>query len=71
MRRRQAQKRVVLPDPVYHSIIVTKFINGLMRKGKRSIAEDASISERFLHVHIGLTITPDLRERWLIKRRIE
>ncbi len=39
-RRRKAQKRKVLPDPVYHEEIVTKFINGLMRKGKRSVAED-------------------------------
>lgn len=38
-RRRKAQKRKVLPDPVYHEEIVTKFINGLMRKGKRSVAE--------------------------------
>jgi small subunit ribosomal protein S7 len=39
MRRRQAPKRQVLPDPVYHSVVVTKFINSLMRRGKRSIAE--------------------------------
>ena len=39
MRRRQAPKRYVLPDPVYNSMVVTKFINGLMRRGKRSIAE--------------------------------
>ena len=39
MRRRQAPKRRVLPDPVFHSQVVTKFINSLMRKGKRSIAE--------------------------------
>ena len=39
MRRRQAPKRRVLPDPVNHSQVVTKFINSLMRKGKRSIAE--------------------------------
>ena len=38
-RRRKIPKRVVLPDPVYHKQIVTKFINGLMRRGKRSIAE--------------------------------
>ena len=38
-RRRRVPKRKVLPDPVYHSIVVTKFINGMMRKGKRSIAE--------------------------------
>ncbi len=39
-RRRRVPKRKVLPDPVYHKIVVTKFINGLMRKGKRSLAED-------------------------------
>ncbi len=38
-RRRRAQKRKVYPDPVYHNEVVTKFINGLMRKGKRSLAE--------------------------------
>lgn len=32
-------KREVLPDPKYGSILVTKFINGLMECGKRSIAE--------------------------------
>ncbi|MCY7348794.1 MAG: 30S ribosomal protein S7 [Pyrinomonadaceae bacterium] len=38
-RRRVAGKREVLPDPVYNSIMVTKFINGIMLKGKKSIAE--------------------------------
>ena len=38
-RRRGASKKYVLADPVYHSEVVTKFINGLMRKGKRSVAE--------------------------------
>ena len=38
-RRRRVPKREVLPDPVYHSQVVTKFINCLMQKGKRSIAE--------------------------------
>jgi small subunit ribosomal protein S7 len=28
-----------MPDPVYHNEVVTRFINGLMRQGKRSIAE--------------------------------
>ncbi len=39
-RRRRVPKRKVLPDPVYHKEVVTKFINGLMQKGKRSVAED-------------------------------
>jgi small subunit ribosomal protein S7 len=38
-RRRVAARREVIPDPVYNSEIVTKFINSLMLQGKRSIAE--------------------------------
>lgn len=38
-RRKRATKRKVLPDPKYKSILVTKFINGLLRDGKRSVAE--------------------------------
>ena len=38
-RRRVAGRREVLPDPVYNSIMVTKFINGIMLTGKKSIAE--------------------------------
>ncbi len=39
MRRRRAPERKVLPDPKYHSELVSKFINGLMLKGKKSKAE--------------------------------
>lgn len=38
-RRRVAEKREILPDPIYNSVMVTKFINGIMLKGKKSIAE--------------------------------
>jgi small subunit ribosomal protein S7 len=38
-RRREISKRVVPTDPVYSSALVTKFINTLMREGKRSKAE--------------------------------
>jgi small subunit ribosomal protein S7 len=38
-RRREVPKREVLPDPVYNSQLVTKFINGLMIQGKKSVAE--------------------------------
>ena len=38
-RRTRAVKRAVLPDPVYGSETVTKFINSLMYDGKKSIAE--------------------------------
>jgi small subunit ribosomal protein S7 len=38
-RRRVAEKREVLPDPIYNSVVVTKFINGIMWEGKKTIAE--------------------------------
>ena len=38
-RRREVPKREVLPDPVYNSQLVTKFINSLMIQGKKSTAE--------------------------------
>ncbi len=37
-RRREVPKRSVAPDPKYGSVLVTKFVNGLMRKGKKSLA---------------------------------
>lgn len=39
MRRRRAPQRVILPDPVYKSSIVSKFINMVMSDGKKSKAE--------------------------------
>lgn len=38
-RRRVAEKREVLPDPIYNSVVVTKFINGIMWEGKKAVAE--------------------------------
>ena len=38
-RRRVVDRRDVMPDPVYNSPLVTKFINGLMEGGKKSTAE--------------------------------
>ncbi len=39
-RRRVASRREVLPDPIYNSVVVTKFINGMMWQGKKTTAED-------------------------------
>jgi small subunit ribosomal protein S7 len=39
MRRRKAQEKVVLADPIYNSKIVGKFINMVMLEGKKSVAE--------------------------------
>jgi small subunit ribosomal protein S7 len=38
-RRKRAEKREIQADPVYGSVMVTRFINNLMRKGKKSLAE--------------------------------
>lgn len=38
-RRHAAEKREVLPDPKFGDVVVTKFTNGLMLAGKKSVAE--------------------------------
>lgn len=38
-RRRAAQKRMILPDAKHNNVMLTKFINNLMTRGKRSTAE--------------------------------
>ncbi len=38
-RRRVVVKRDVLPDPKYNSKLVTKFINNLMKQGRKSTSE--------------------------------
>ena len=38
-RRREVLKREIIPDPKYSSILVAKFMNCLMHKGKKSTAE--------------------------------
>jgi len=38
-RRREVPKRVILPDPKFGSELLAKFVNMLMRDGKKSIAE--------------------------------
>jgi ribosomal protein S7 len=34
-RRRAAEKRQVLPDPIYNSVVLNKFINEVMVGGKK------------------------------------
>ena len=38
-RRHQAEKREVLPDAKFGNVVVTKFVNSMMKDGKRSVAE--------------------------------
>jgi small subunit ribosomal protein S7 len=39
-RRREVAKRIIPPDPVYQSPLVTKFINAVMERGKKTRAEE-------------------------------
>ena len=38
MRKATPKKRVILPDPVFNEVMVTRFVNHLMYDGKKSIA---------------------------------
>ena len=39
MRRRRPERRQVLPDPVYNDKMVAKFVNYVMARGKKGVAE--------------------------------
>lgn len=38
MRKRQAKKRPLLPDPKFNDQLVTRFVNMMMWDGKKSVA---------------------------------
>ena len=38
MRRKKKEKQIILPDPVHNNTMVAKFINQVMRRGKKTIA---------------------------------
>ncbi|MFH1098326.1 MAG: 30S ribosomal protein S7 [Candidatus Uhrbacteria bacterium] len=39
MRGKQAPRRLIIPDPKYHSVAIAKFINYLMDDGKKAVAQ--------------------------------
>jgi len=39
MRRRRPERRKIHPDPLYGDLQVAKFVNNLMERGKKSVAE--------------------------------
>lgn len=43
-RRKSAEKREVLPDPIYNDVIISKFVNKMMIQGKKSLAYGAVYS---------------------------
>lgn len=38
MRRRKAEKRDVQPDPIFEDKLITRFVNNLMKDGKKNVA---------------------------------
>jgi small subunit ribosomal protein S7 len=38
-RKGPAQRRDLMPDPVYRSVVVTQLVNKVLQRGKRSLAE--------------------------------
>src|SRR6185295_17439958 len=38
MRKSRAKKRILLPDPIYNDVLVTRFVNNLMYSGKKNTA---------------------------------
>ena len=38
MRKAKPKKRIILPDPKYGDVLVTKFVNNIMLKGKKNLA---------------------------------
>jgi small subunit ribosomal protein S7 len=38
-RRHSAEKREINPDPKYGNLVVSKFMNSIMKQGKKSVAE--------------------------------
>ena len=48
-RRRKAQIRQVLPDPVHNSVVLSKFTNAIMLDGKKAVAESL-INQSFINI---------------------
>ncbi len=45
-RRHAAEKRVILPDMKYDSVLVAKFTNSIMQQGKKALAEKIPVTEK-------------------------
>ena len=38
MRKAKPKKRIILPDPRFSDVLVTKFVNNIMNEGKKNVA---------------------------------
>ena len=48
MRRNRAERRAVIPDPRFNSVVLARFINSVMERGKKSIAASI-VYDAFVH----------------------
>lgn len=57
MRGKRAPKRIVEPDPIYNSRLVTRFINRVMSDGKKTIAQNL-VYKAFTYIEDQLKKNP-------------
>ena len=48
MRRRRPDRREILPDPVYRDLSVAKFVNYIMTRGKKGVAEKIFYGDMYI-----------------------
>ena len=73
-RRRAIEKRPIDPDPRFNSVLVSKFTNGLMERGKKSVAQRIfygamNIVEEKLKDEDPLTVFEEAMEK--VRPRVE
>src|SRR3990172_1269793 len=68
-RRREIPKREILPDPKFTNVEVTKFVNVLMTRGKKSVVEVKSRRVGGANYQVPVEVRPvrrvALAMRWL------
>lgn len=40
MRKKRASKRLIIPDPKFQDLLIARFINSLLKRGKKNVARD-------------------------------
>jgi len=73
-RRRAAEKREVLPDAKFGDVVLSKFMNTLMERGKKSVAERVEVRSRRVGgatYQVPVEVRPERRQalaiRWIIQ----
>ena len=72
-RRRSPEKRKILPDPKYKDIIVAKFMNHIMKDGKK-IVETANIIKNQTNKRVFLATTAPICSKtktYLVSKNIQ